>query len=233
MTPTDRVGKNVESVRERIADAARRAGRSADEVRLVAVTKNVSTKIAAQLAAAGCADLGESRPQALWEKAEALPLLPVRWHLIGHLQRNKVARTLPLSTLIHSVDSRRLLEEIDRQAGVQRLVADVLLEINISGDANKHGVPPAEAAALVDAAAQLGAVRLRGLMTMAALEGSAGGARRDFARLRALRDALSPNLPERVSLSELSMGMSGDFEEAIAEGATIVRIGSALFQGIA
>jgi hypothetical protein len=227
-----RIAENLARVGERIAKAAQRSGRQASEVTLLAVTKYVSLDVTAQLVAAGCYDLGESRPQDLWSKAAALDNASIRWHLIGHLQRNKLRRTLPLVSLLHSVDSARLLEAIQSEAVLAGRVPDVLLEVNISGDPTKTGLPIDDLPALLERAGQLGNVRVRGLMGMASLEGGVDVARRDFARLRELRDRLAPGCSPQVSLAELSMGMSGDFEAAIEEGATIVRIGSALFEGL-
>jgi pyridoxal phosphate enzyme (YggS family) len=227
-----RIRENLAQVRATIAAAAARSGRKPEVVRLIGVTKYVEPEIARLLAIAGLTDLGESRPQELWRKAEALADLPVRWHLIGHLQRNKVRRTLSLVACIQSADSLRLMAEIDREAAAMGRSANVLLEVNISGDAAKHGFPPAEVDGALPQIAALQNVRVLGLMTMAALEGGADEARRDFAALRELRDWLLANRPTEISLHELSMGMSGDYEIAIEEGATIVRVGSALFEGL-
>ena len=228
------IAENLARVRERIARAAESAGRRADEITLVGVTKYVGPGEAAELAAAGCADLGESRPQELWSKATALePTAPIRWHLVGHLQRNKIRRTLPLVALIHSVDSKRLLAAIDqtrRDADDKGPPVNVLLEVNTSGEAAKHGLLPDEVEPLVATAPKYPFVSIRGLMTMAALEGGPDVAAQNFATLRELRDRLKPNAPDCVQLESLSMGMSGDFEIAIREGATIVRIGSALWE---
>lgn len=223
------IAENVAGIRGRIADAAARSGRSASEIRLVAVTKYVSAEMVRRLTAAGCLDLGESRPQQLWEKAEVLADLPIHWHMIGHLQRNKVHRTLPLTTLIHSVDSARLLAAIDAESAVPQ---PVLLEVNISGETAKHGFSPDGIERFLAEAAEHRNVTIRGLMCMAALEGGTDAARRDFAALRELRDRLRPLCRPGVALDDLSMGMSGDFEAAIEEGATIVRVGSALFEGV-
>jgi PLP dependent protein len=237
------IADNLRRVRERMARAAELSGRPPGEVLLVGVTKYVEAQQAIDLAAAGCTDLGESRPQELWDKAAALAgdvaaatgrssaNVAIRWHLVGHLQRNKVRRTLPLVSLIHSVDSERLLAAINDAAteGDTRPAADVLLEVNISGEAAKHGLAPADVEPLIDAASRYPRVAIRGLMTMAALEGGEQEAARNFAALRGLRDHLQLNAPERVRLDELSMGMSGDFEIAIREGATIIRVGSALW----
>jgi PLP dependent protein len=236
------IADNLRRVRERIARVAESCGRRTDEVTLVGVTKYVGAREAADLAAAGCMDLGEARPQELWTKAAELASvsggLRPRWHLIGHLQRNKVRRTLLLVRLIHSVDSKRLLAEIDAEAGALAQIGDnlsspvqLLLEVNTSGEAAKHGLAPDEIEPLLASASQFPNVAICGLMTMAALEGGLDVAARNFAALRELRDRLRPLAPTNVQLDELSMGMSGDFEAAIREGATIVRVGSALWEG--
>jgi pyridoxal phosphate enzyme (YggS family) len=228
----DRIADNLAAVRQRIESAAERSGRAPGAVRLVAVTKYVDPEEAAAIFEAGCHELGESRPQELWRKAEALSSHSIRWHLIGHLQRNKIRRTLPLVSLIHSADSARLIEALDEEAGLQTLRIPVLLEINVSGDPAKHGFEPTAIEPLLGELAQRRHVEVRGLMAMAGLDSDEDAARREFSLLRELRDRLRPNCPSGVSLDELSMGMSGDFEAAIAEGATIVRVGSALFEGL-
>jgi PLP dependent protein len=227
-----RITDNLAEIRERIAAAAARSGRPAEHVTLVAVTKYAGARAAREVIAAGCHDLGESRPQELWSKAGELADLPIRWHLIGHLQRNKVERTLPIVSLIHSVDSRRVAAAVDQTTQSLGRAVPILLEVNISGDRSKHGFQPDEMPAALPEIAAMGHVRIRGLMAMAGHEGDLDAARRDFARLRELRDRLRQLLPDGASLDELSMGMSGDFEAAIEEGATIVRIGSALFEGV-
>ena len=226
-----RIADNLAPVRERIAAAAGRSGRSASDVTLVAVTKYVAADVAQAVLAAGCTDLGESRPQELWAKAETVGP-DVRWHLIGHLQRNKVRRTLPLVHLIQSVDSRRLLATLNEEATLAGQQVSVLLEANISGDATKTGLPPAELEPLLADAARWPQVAIRGLMGMASGTGGESAAKRDFSRLRTLGEQLSRNLPAGVALDELSMGMSGDYELAVEAGATIVRVGSALFEGL-
>jgi pyridoxal phosphate enzyme (YggS family) len=227
-----RIAQNFACVREQIAAAAQHSGRTAQDVKLVAVTKYVDVALTQALADAGCRELGESRPQDLWPKAQALADANIHWHLVGHLQRNKVRRTLPLVSLIHSVDSLRTVAAIDRVAGELGLRSAVLLEINTSGEANKSGMQPGELPSVLEEASALEHVEIQGLMTMAALAGGDEVARRNFSDLRQLRDSCQRNLPANVHLKELSMGMSGDFEIAIEEGATIVRIGSALFAGV-
>jgi pyridoxal phosphate enzyme (YggS family) len=239
MPPDDAIREtcrtNVAAVRERVAAACRRAGRDPAGVTVVAVTKYAGAEVARALVAAGCRDLAESRPQELWAKAAALGDLvpPPRWHLVGHLQRNKVRRTLPLVALVHSLDSRRLLESLAAEAAAAGRTCAALVEVNLTGDPARTGALPAEAEAIVAAAADLPAVEVRGFMGMARVpDGDPQAARGDFARLRELRDRLAATVPGGTRLRELSMGMSGDFEAAILEGATIVRIGSAFFAGL-
>ena len=224
------ISANVAEIRGRIAEAARRSGRTVDSVKLIAVTKYVGPDEIRALVSAGCTEFGESRPQQLWEHAAKVDDLPVRWHMIGHLQRNKVERTLPLVAMVHSVDSLRLAEAIDSAAGAIGRRMPGLLEVNVSGEAAKHGFASAEVEPLLPQLSELKNIEIRGLMCIAGLEGGEETARRDFAGLRSLRDRLQANCPAEVRLDELSMGMSGDFEVAIKEGATMVRIGSALFK---
>jgi len=223
------ISENLAEVRGRMAAAAARAGRRAEVVRLVAVTKYVGPDEIRALVAAGCTELGESRPQQLWDRAAELAALPIHWHMIGHLQRNKVERTLPLVAMIHSLDSLRLAEAIDAAAAQGERIVPVLLEVNVSRDAAKHGFAPAEIEPLLPKLCALERLEIHGLMCMAGLEGDGEEARRDFANLRTLRDRLQTICPAKVRLDELSMGMSGDYEIAVEEGATIVRVGSALF----
>ncbi len=215
------------AVEGRIAAACARAGRPRDGVTLVAVTKYTTPTVAAALLDLGVRDLGESRPQALWERAALLPA--ARWHLIGHLQRNKIARTLPLTHLIHAVDSLRLLETIEAEGRP----CDVLLEFNVSGEAQKLGFAPTDVAALAESLRAVKQVRVRGVMGMAAVADDPEASRPAFARLRQLRDRVQEVVGDAQTLEHLSMGMSGDFEVAVEEGATLVRIGNTLVEGLA
>jgi PLP dependent protein len=227
-----RIAENLSQVRDRIDAAAARSGRRGQDVLLVAVTKYVGPAEIRAVVAAGCHELGESRPQQLWQRAEELADLPIRWHFIGHLQRNKIRRTLTLAAMVHSVDSPRLAEALEQTAAELSLRVPVLLEVNTSGETAKGGFTPDEIERGLPKLAEYGHLEIRGLMCMAALEGGLDVARRNFADLRNLRDRLRANCPANVALDELSMGMSGDYEVAIEEGATIVRVGSALFEGI-
>jgi pyridoxal phosphate enzyme (YggS family) len=219
------------AIEERLRAACARAGRQRADVTLVAVTKTVSSEIAAVLHGLGVPDLAENRPQELWFKAGSLPET-VRWHFIGHLQRNKVDRTLPLVCLTHSVDSVRLLQAIDAEASRRHVSADVLLEVNVSNEASKNGFKPVEVAGLAPALTTLRHVHVRGLMTMAAYEEDPQKTRPTFAGLRSLRDRLQVEVGTAHMLSHLSMGMSNDFEVAVEEGATLVRLGTVLFEGL-
>ncbi len=215
-------------VEGRLATACARAGRARSELTLVAVTKTVRPEIAVLLPDLGIVDLGENRPQELWRKAAASPAA-VRWHMIGHLQRNKVEKTLPLVRLVHAIDSTRLLDAVEQEAGRQGRTVDALLEVNASGEASKLGFRPEDVPGLVPRLAELRQVRVRGLMTMAALQ-EPEACRPTFAALRQLRERLGRELP---GIELLSMGMSNDFEVAVEEGATHVRLGSVLFEGLA
>ena len=226
-----RMEDNVAGVRAKIEEAAARSGRAAEQVVLIGVTKYVETPLARMLVESGVEHLGESRPQELWRKAEALAGANVHWHLIGHLQRNKVKRTVPLATCIHSVDSLRLLQEID-SAWEHSPPRDVLLEVNVSGDEAKHGLAPRDVEPLFPEIFKRQNVFVRGLMTMAGLESGPEQARREFAALRELSERLKPKCAHNIQMNELSMGMSGDYEIAIEEGATMVRIGSLLFDDL-
>src|SRR4051812_48062858 len=189
----DFLAGRVASVEDRVRAACARSGRPRKAVTLVAVTKYVGPTLATLLTELGVFDLGESRPQELWKKHKCLPPA-VRWHLVGHLQRNKIERTLPLVTLIHSVDTLRLLEALDQEAEQQGRTLDVLLEVNASREANKSGFVPDEVPGLAPALAKLGRLRVRGLMTMAAIAGAAEDARPTFAEVRGLRDRLQREL---------------------------------------
>ena len=223
---------NLKTVQQRIGAAALRSGRLAQDVKLIAVCKYVSSDITAALVSAGCQQVGENRPQQLWDKREALADLPICWHMIGHLQRNKVRRTVNSLTMLHAGDSMRLLRAVDEAVVGHQESLPVLLQINVSGEPSKHGFPPAEIAPHLEALSLLEGLSIRGLMTMATLGANQDDTRREFERLRTLRDQLKTNCPDTIQLDELSMGMSGDFELAIEEGATLVRVGSALFEGI-
>lgn len=237
MNETDqrkRILYNWQQVSAKVADAATKCGRSMADVQVIGVTKYVDAAKTRMLVDAGCTTLGENRPQALWQKAESESLADqvIDWHMIGHLQRNKLRRLLRYRPLIHSVDSERLLESIVAQSGKmegESQSLEILLEVNISGDESKTGLT-AEAIARLIAQHDCSSVQIRGLMAMAGWGTDADQAQRQFAAVRELRDRISTETGQ--NLPHLSMGMSGDFEAAIAEGATMVRIGSSLFAGV-
>lgn len=234
MSPLTKLDENLKRVRDRIGQAEAAAGRPPGSVTLIAVTKRTPAEFAAHLAGIGQLDLGENYPQELWTKAAHLTSMPgIRWHAIGHLQTNKLKKTLPLVTMIHAVDSLKLLAEIAAQMTAAKRLERVCLQVNMSGEASKHGWSAetirADADRIREIVTQSG-IPVTGLMTMAALGTDAETARPAFAALRELRDRL--NRESGLKLTDLSMGMSGDFEAAIAEGATHVRVGSLLFEGM-
>ncbi|MFO0891421.1 MAG: YggS family pyridoxal phosphate-dependent enzyme [Isosphaeraceae bacterium] len=228
-----RIGQNLEAVRSRITAAAARSGRGPEAVTLVAVTKKRPAEAVGPLVEAGAIDMGENYPQELWRKVDELSGLtpPVRWHLIGHLQSNKARRTLPLVKLIHAVDSLKLLRILDGLVGELGLKEPpaVCLQVNTSEEESKHGWSSDQLLADAEAVASCRAIPIVGLMTMAGWGTTAETARPSFVALRETRDRLRARTG--LALAELSMGMSGDFEAAIEEGATLVRVGSALFEG--
>ncbi len=231
-----RIVENLARIREAIDAACRRAGRAPHEVRLVGVTKSARLEWIEALVSLGVRDLGESRPQQLLERAAALESEqgtgePIRWHLIGHLQRNKVRKVLPLAACLHSVDSLALAARIDSLSAELGLRPQLLLEVNVSGEGSKDGFSPEQLRADWETLRSLAHVDLAGLMTMAQLADDPEAARPTFRRLREFRDELAA-VPGSPSLNELSMGMSGDFGVAIEEGATMIRVGTSLFEGL-
>jgi PLP dependent protein len=223
--------ERLTTVEDRIARACHRTGRPRAEVTLVAVTKMVGSRTAGILSDLGIHDLGENRPQGLWRKASELPA-SIRWHLIGHLQRNKIERTLPLVHSIHAVDSLRLLEALEIEAAKIGRRVPVLLEINASREEAKQGWRPEDVPNLADPLSRLQHLSVQGLMTMAAYDENPENCRGTFTETRALLQNLRTNVGTSHPLDQLSMGMSNDFEIAIEEGATLIRLGSVLFEGI-
>lgn len=217
---------NYRRVAEAVAAASAAASRRPGEVRLLAVSKTFPAADIAELYALGCRAFGESRVPELEEKAATLPA-DIEWHLIGQLQSNKVRRAVKVAAVIHSVDSVALLERIDRIAGEEGKQPAVLLEVNISGEASKSGLLPAELKDTARFAAGLANLKFKGLMTIAPADADEAELHRIFGELRRRRDELAQSLG--IALPELSMGMSGDYAPAIAEGATLVRIGSSIF----
>lgn len=227
MVSPETIRRNLESVRARISSAAARAGRRAEEVTLVAVTKTVGPEEVRALHDLGVRDFGENRVQELLRKQEALAGLDLRWHLIGHLQTNKVRKVVGGVALMHSLDSIRLAEALDREAAARQATLDCLAEVNVSGEETKGGVSPDWLGPLLDAAAGMAHLRVAGLMTMAPLADDPQTTRPVFRRLRDLRDRHAGAHPQ---LTRLSMGMTRDFDVAIEEGADLIRVGTALFE---
>jgi PLP dependent protein len=228
------IRRNWEQVDEQVRAACDRYGRERASVQIVGVSKYVPAPLCLQLVEAGCPILGENRPQSLWEKSawfqEHAPGL-VRWHLIGHLQRNKVRRTLPLIDCLHSLDSLRLAQELNHESLAAGTVLPVLIEVNVTRDQTKTGLTEDKLDEFVEQVRHFAGLAIGGFMAMASLDGDLDAARREFSRVRELRDAVARSYPS-LDLSQLSMGMSGDYEAAIAEGATLVRIGSSLWRGL-
>ncbi|MEN8149639.1 MAG: YggS family pyridoxal phosphate-dependent enzyme [Planctomycetota bacterium] len=231
VNPVSRLAGNLDDVRRRIDAAARRAGRDPADVRLVVVTKGHAVSHLAALPGLGVTDLGENRIQEAAGKIAASDL-GVRWHLIGHLQRNKARRAVSLFALIHSLDSLRLLDHLDRIAGETGTAVEALLQVNVSGEPQKHGLEPGEVRSVLGEAASRTNVTIRGFMGMAPFGVDAEICRSCFSDLARIRREASEGAWYRISLPELSMGMTGDFEIAVEEGATIVRVGTAVFRGV-
>jgi hypothetical protein len=222
-------------VRGRIAAAARAAGRDPADVRLVAVSKTFPAEAVLEAAEAGQTDFGENRVQEALQKQQALQKiarsadLPIRWHLLGHLQTNKARKAAPAFAMVQSVDGIELLERLDRSAVEAGCRPDLLIQVDLAGEATKFGTRPADVPGLLEAGASCRAARIVGLMTLPPAPEVPEDSRRWFRRLRELREAwLAAGVPDDM-LRELSMGMSGDFEVAIEEGATMVRVGTAIF----
>ncbi len=225
----DSLGDRVRAVLQRIAEAARRSGRSPERVRLIAATKTVPIERIREGIAAGIGICGESRLQEALPKIDALGLEQLRWHFIGRLQRRKVRHVVGAFEMIHSVDSLELAREIDRRAGEAGLRQEVLLEVNIGAESTKGGIVPEELESLLPDLARLSSIQVKGLMAIPPLADDPEAARPYFRRLHELTQKLSTISLPNISLTELSMGMSGDYEVAVEEGATMVRVGTAIF----
>jgi pyridoxal phosphate enzyme (YggS family) len=221
------LGERLDEVRARIARAAQSSGRRPESVTLVAIVKTVAPDLVLAAIGLGIADLGENRVQEAEAKIAAVGRRAARWHMVGHLQRNKAGKAVELFDRIQSVDDAALAEALSRRAVAAGVELPVLIEVNVSGEATKFGVSPEALRGLVDRVAALPGLRLDGLMTVGAPVERPEDARPAFARLRELRERAEGWLDR--ALPELSMGMSGDYEAAVAEGASLVRIGTALF----
>jgi len=223
------VKENLDRIKKRIADTAIACGREPNSVRLVAVSKTMPVERVAAAIDAGAEILGENYIQEAREKTNALYDRRVQWHFIGHLQSNKSKYAVRMFDLIHSVDSIKLAKTLNREAGKNEKVQDILIQVNISREASKSGIEEDETIDLVSQIAKLDNIRVKGLMTMPPFFDQPEAARPFFHRLARLRDRIASNRIPGVDMDELSMGMTGDFEVAIEEGATLVRIGTAIF----
>lgn len=225
----EHIAANLQTVRERIDSACRRSGRSPDTVTLIAVSKTFSAGHVRAAYAAGQVDFGENKVQEALQKQEETADIPLRWHLIGHLQTNKARKAAVAFPAIHSVDSRELLGRLDAAAADAGAAPDVLVQVDLAGEATKFGAVEAEAREIVAAALDCRAARLAGLMVLPPWSEDPEAARPFFERLRRLRDRwVAEGIPAE-RLRQLSMGMSHDFEAAIEEGSTLVRVGTAIF----
>jgi pyridoxal phosphate enzyme (YggS family) len=223
------ISDRLAAVRARIDAAARSAGRDPSSIRLVAVSKTFPLDAVREAYAAGQRDFGENRVQEALQKIAQSTDLTIRWHLLGHLQTNKARKAAPAFAMIQSVDSLELLEKLDRAAIDAGCSPELLIQVDLAGEATKFGISPDEAPRVFEAAARCGAARVVGLMTLPPLPETPEDARPYFRRLRELRDQWRQAGVAADRLRELSMGMSGDFEVAVEEGATIVRVGTAIF----
>lgn len=220
---------NLRSVKDRIVEACRRSGRDPDGVRLVLVSKGVSTDRILEARDAGCLVFGENKVQEALGKIERLRRESFHWHFIGHLQKNKVKHIIGLFDLIHSVDSLELAEKIHQSGARAQAVTLVLMQVNVSGEASKFGIRPEDLEKVLRACRQLSAIKVHGLMTLPPFDPDPEKSRPYFAQLRDLRDRMAALDIERIDLRHLSMGMTNDYEIAVEEGATLVRVGTGIF----
>jgi len=229
MRPEPTVAARLEHIRTRITAAAQSAGRDPSSIRLIAVSKTFPIDAIREAYAAGQRDFGENRVQEALQKIGAGADLEIRWHLLGHLQTNKARKAAPVFSAIHSIDSVELLQKIDAAAADAGRAPELLIQVDVAGEATKFGVRPDDIRPLFDAAARCRAARIVGLMMLPPIPDTPEDARPWFRRLRDLRDEwLAAGVPPSM-LAELSIGMSADFEVAIEEGSTMVRVGTAIF----
>ncbi len=225
----EQIAANLANVRRRIDAACMASGRDPAEVRLLPVTKTVPAERLRLAFAAGCHEMGENKVQEARGKAQTLADLPIRWSVIGHLQTNKVKYVTRFAAEFQALDSARLAEALDRRLQRAGRALDVFVQVNSSGEDSKFGLPPEEVPAFVKRLPAFSALRVRGLMTLALFSADPARVRQCFVRMRELRERLRQEAPAELSFDQLSMGMSGDFEIAIEEGATLVRVGQAIF----
>lgn len=219
---------NIETVKGKVAEACRRCGRGPGEVEIIAVTKTVDIQLIMEAIDNGITTVGENRVQEAWQKYQTIGQ-KASWHMIGHLQTNKVGRVLQFADLIQSVDSLHLAREIQRQAEKLRRVVAVLIQINTSGEETKFGFQPETASEAVEEIATLANIKVKGLMTIGAFLPDPEEVRPCFRMLRELRETIKTRIAGSVEMEVLSMGMTGDYEVAIEEGATMIRVGTAIF----
>lgn len=222
------VAENLAEVEKKVCEACERAGRSREEVTLIAVSKTKPVSMIEELLPGGMRNFGENKVQELCEKYEVLPK-DIRWHLIGHLQRNKVKYIADKAYLIHSVDSLRLAEAISEEGVKKGVTVPILIEVNVAGEESKFGVTPEETESLVREIAKLPSIQIKGLMTIAPYVEDPEENRVHFSRLRQLSVDIREKNIDNVSMNVLSMGMTGDYQVAIEEGATMVRVGTGIF----
>ena len=226
----EQLRQNLAAVRQRIDQACVQAGRDPKDVRLLPVSKTHPAEFLRLAYAAGCRMLGENKIQEAYQKWQELEdLTDLQWSIIGHLQTNKAKYVARFATEFHALQSLRLAQVLDQRLTLEDRYLDVLVQVNTSGEESKYGIAPDDAPELIKQLGQFSRLRVRGLMTLAMNSEDSEAVRGCFIQLRELRDSLQAIAPEGMQLKELSMGMSGDFELAIAEGATIVRIGQAIF----
>lgn len=221
------IEKNLLEVNKKIGEAAKTSGRNADEIKLIAVTKTYGADLINEAIGFGVTDIGENRVQEIMEKYESVK--PVRWHLIGHLQKNKVKYIIDKVELIHSVDSVELAAEIDKKAKKIDKVQKILLEVNVSGEESKFGIEPKECIDICREISGLKNVKIMGLMTVAPFTDDEALLKDVFSGLKGLAEKIRQENIENVSMDELSMGMTNDFPLAIEKGATMIRVGTGIF----
>lgn len=221
------IRENLEEVERRITAAAERSGRKRSDITLIAVTKTHPAEMMNEAIELGVTDIGENKPQEVRDKYADVK--PVRWHLIGHLQTNKVKYVIDKVCLIHSVDSVKLMDEIERQAEKHDITMDILIQVNISGEETKSGIKPEEIYDLIEHAGKLSRVKVKGLMTIAPKTDNPVTNALHFDNIRRLFLDIQSKKYDNISMEYLSMGMSGDYETAIEHGANMVRVGSAIF----
>lgn len=228
MQEKDTIQSAIAQVSARIAAACQRAGRKPEEVTLIAVSKTMPVEAIREAMACGVKEFGENRPQELRDKQAEISE-PLHWHMIGSLQTNKLKYVIGKTVLIHSVDSIHLAEAIEEASAKKNLVTDILLEINIAGEASKHGISPEDLEPLVREIAKLVHVKIRGLMTVAPYTENAEENRIHFKKMKQIMVDINSENIDNVYMDVLSMGMTGDYEIAVEEGATLVRVGTGIF----